>query len=185
MLMTESLIPAELTIAPNPSTLSLNLKLTTIPIDAYTAFELWLPTKNAILSSEEALLLTSDRPRLEGICAKLTWLLGASLVRHEMQAPDPLAYDWQAVLAKIQRSGFDAIGITYLPQTICPNLTREGISASWTLCPASWNVSFLQFQPVANGYRVKTHALSLLISYGQPITKRVRNSVNDIGASKF
>lgn len=178
--MTDALIPTELAVAPNPFGLAANLQLMTIPVDAYTAFELWMPKPNALLLPEEARLLVGDRPRLEEICLNLTWLFGATLIEQDQrinQEPQPtgqnLLYDWQAVQQRIGPSGsqFDAIGITYQPQTIYPSLTSSSASRAWTLRPFLWNIWFFDLKPWANGYQAAVRSMSLLITYGHTVTR--------------
>ncbi len=167
--MIDSFIPNELAVAPNPLALTPNLKLITIPIDAYTCFELWIPA-NAVLLAEEALLLKGDCVRLEEICAKLIWLLGAKFIGNGHVATQSLIYDWGEIENHIRKLGreFNAIGVTYLPQAISPD--NEGdISSSWTLRPISWNISLLNLKATSHhSFEVEILPTSLSISFGAP-----------------
>lgn len=176
--MTEPFISAELVVAANPLNFVSNLKLCTLPIDAYSCFELWMPEPNTVLTREEALLLMSDRPRLEEICSQLTWLLGATLIEQEAGVCQSLLYSWQDVLIHLHEAQvrYDAIGVTYLPQAICPNLSIHGTSTAWTLSPASWSILFFVLEPTVGGYRAATQPVSLLITAGRAITRPTHNS---------
>ncbi|MCL6435727.1 MAG: hypothetical protein K6T90_16245 [Leptolyngbyaceae cyanobacterium HOT.MB2.61] len=170
--MIDSFIPAELAVAPNPLGLAPHLKLTTIPIDAYACFELWMPTTNTALLPEEAALLRGDRSRLEEICARLTWLLGAKLIGCKAEACQSLIYDWCEVQRLLQQYGreFNVIGVTYLPQMIYPDLA----ASSWTLRPASWKVSLLNLKAVEIGVEVEVLPVGVLVSCGENVTRYER-----------
>ncbi|UBF24723.1 hypothetical protein K9N68_24080 [Kovacikia minuta CCNUW1] len=174
--MMNSFIPNEIAVAPNPLALTPNLKLTTIPIDAYTCFELWIPA-NILLLPEEAMLLKGDRSRLEEICARLTWLVGARFVGNESQTPPVLIYDWREVQSQIRTlsEDFNAIGVTYLPQAISPD-AEDDISPSWTLRPPSWNISLLSLKPVSSGFGLEILPFSLSISLGESVTRREKGA---------
>lgn len=171
--MPDSFIPVALAVAPNPLGLPSNLKLTTIPVDAHTCFELWTPDVQGTLLSEEAMLLRGDCSRLEEICAKLTSLLGATLIREDAQRM-PLFIDrWQEIRQVLYETGadFDAIAVTYLPQVIYSTATTEGGMPTWTLRQAGWSVSFLTLQPMNAGFRAMTLPIKAVITSGQSITK--------------
>ncbi|WP_421657088.1 hypothetical protein [Leptothermofonsia sp. ETS-13] len=165
--MIDSFIPTELAVAPNPLGLAPHLKLTTIPIDAYACFELWMPTTNTALLPEEAALLKGDRSRLEEICARLTWLLGARLIGCEKEACQSLIYDWREVQRLLQLCGgeFNVIGVTYLPQVVYPDSTVS----SWTLRPASWKVSLLNLKVAEIGFEVEVLPVGVLVSCGERV----------------
>jgi hypothetical protein len=170
--MINSFIPNEIAVAPNPLAITPNLKLTTIPIDASTYFELWIPAKTVLLP-EEAMLLMGDRSRLEQICARLTWLLGAKFVGTGIQGSESLIYDWREIQRHIRKAGkaFNAIGVTYLPQAISPD-TEDDIAPAWTLRPASWSISPLNLKPGSGGFELEILPMSLAISLGESVTKR-------------
>ena len=176
--MFDSFIPTELAVAPNPLGLPSNLKLTTIPIDARTCFELWMPEARGTLLPEEAMLLRGDRARLEEICAKLTDLLGATL-SNDTEPGDSLSFDrWQGIRTALYEAGadFNAIGITYLPQRLYPSPTRSGGLTAWTLQQARWCISFLALQPLPNGFHAKALPLKATIVFGQSLTKLVQTT---------
>lgn len=172
--MIDSFVPTELAVAPNPLGLASHLKLTTIPIDSQTCFELWMPTADSMLLPEEAMLLVGDRPRLEEICAQLTWLLSGTLHASGNPMHSQRLYDWQAVQDSIQQSGLqvDALGVTHTPEAICSQ--EDGQSAAWSLYPTSWTVLFLGLKPIGNSYRVEIHPIRLTIATGESVTKPMR-----------
>lgn len=178
MRMLDSFIPLALAVAPNPLGLPSNLKLTTIPIDAYTCFELWSPAAHGELLPEEAMLLRGDRARLEDICAKLTDLMGATLTSSDASNHDepllqaPTRY-WQEIRSALYKAeaDFDAIAVTYLPQVIYPSLTQEAGLSAWTLQQAGWSVSFLTLHPTETGFRSEALPLTVTIAFGQSIAK--------------
>ncbi|XHX80044.1 MAG: hypothetical protein RBJ76_08990 [Stenomitos frigidus ULC029] len=176
--MIDSFIPVELAVAPNPLGLPFNLKLTAIPIDAYTCFELWMPDAGGTLLPEEAMLLRGDRSRLEEICAKLTDLLGATL-SHDEELHYPAPVDrWQQVQSALYDAGvsFDAIGVTYLPPNLYPNPISKGGLTAWTLQEARWCISFLKLQPLPLGFRSHTLPIKATIAFGQSITKVLQST---------
>lgn len=181
MHMLDSFIPSALAVAPNPLGLPSNLKLTTIPIDAYTCFELWLPVAHGKLSPEEAMLLRGDRARLEDICAKLTEFMGATLTSSDAPTHDePLlqapTYCWQEIRSVLYDAGrdFDAIAVTYLPQVIYSSLSKDSGLPAWTLQQAGWSVSFLALHPIATGFRAEALPLTVTIAFGQSITRSLQ-----------
>lgn len=167
--MIDSFIPTELAVAPNPLGLAPHLKLTTIPIDAQTCFELWMPATRSTLLPEEAMLLRGDRSRLEEICARLTWFLGARLLRCETETCDSLIYNWREVQRLLHQSGVDfhGLGVSYNPQAIYPDETMR----AWTFRPASWKISFLILKSIETGYAVELSPVSLSISLGESVTR--------------
>jgi hypothetical protein len=171
--MSEAFIPVALAVAPNPLGLPSNLKLTTIPIDAYTCFELWMPEAHGVLLPEEAMLLRGDCSRLEEICARLTNLLGATLVSHAEQSFQVPVDRWQHIRSALYETGanFDAIAVTYLPQVIHQTPSSKGVLAGWTLQQAGWSVSFLTLQPTKNGFHSSTLPIDVVITSGQSMTK--------------
>ena len=180
--MPDSFIPTALAVAPNPLGLPSNLKLMTIPVDAYTCFELWLPAASGTLLPEEAMLLRGDRARLEDICAKLTDFMGAMLTTSDASNHDePLCQTpigcWRDIRSLLHKAGaaFDAIAVTYLPQVIYPSLTPRGLSA-WTLQQAGWSVSFLTLHPIAAGFRSEALPFKVTIAFGQSTTKRIQTA---------
>lgn len=180
--MTDAFIPNEVAVAPNPFGLAPNLKLVTIPVDAYTSFELWLPKPNATLLPEEAMLLVGDRPRLEEICASLTWLLGASPIGQD-DHDDPIpTHDWRVVQRWVHQVGgqFDGIGVNYQPQTLYPSVTDEGAATAWTLKPFTWNISFFDLNPLGSKYQVEARSIGLFITYGHAITKPTQITIAGI-----
>ncbi len=174
--MIDSFISSDLAVAPNPLGLVSSLKLLTIPVDSQTFFELWAPIGHDLLLPEEAMLLRGDRPRLEEICEKLTWLFGATSSDQEticIQEPD---YDWLHVMGLVDQTGthFDALTVDCLPQAIFPNASLDGIATAWTVRPLTWQIRFWQLEPVGRGYRPVQLSIGLSIAHGQPITRRVK-----------
>jgi hypothetical protein len=166
--MLDSFIPVALAVAPNPLGLPSNLKLTTIPIDAYTCFELWTPTAQGTLLPEEAMLLRGDCARLEEICAKLTDFMGATLASDDAVKHDaPLLQatnSWQEIRSKLyaREADFDAIAVTYLPQVIYPSCAQASGLPAWTL------------HPIAAGFRAEALPIKAVIAFGQSITKQIQ-----------
>jgi hypothetical protein len=167
--MIDSFIPTELAVAPNPLGLAPHLRLTTIPIDASTCFELWMPITNSALLPEEAMLLKGDRSRLEEICARLTWFLGAQFIGCEAAACQSLIYDWREVQRLLRQSDirFNVLGVTYVPQKIYPDERMR----AWTFRPASWKVSLLDLKSIATGFEIEILPMSLSISLGQSVIR--------------
>ena len=181
--MLDSFIPVSLAVAPNPLGLPSHLKLTTIPIDAYTCFELWMPDAHGALLPEEAMLLRGDRARLEDICAKLTDFMGATLTnnstpKHAKRLLQTSISGWQELRAMLDEAGatFDAIAVTYLPQVIYPSLTHDSGQPAWTLQQAGWRVSFLTLHPIATGFRSEALPITATIAFGQSITKGIHTA---------
>lgn len=174
--MPDSFIPVALAVAPNPLGLPSNLKLTTIPIDAHTCFELWMPNGQGILLAEEATLLRGDCSRLEAICAKLTSLLGAKLISDDLQGFQTPIDCWQTIRRALYETGatFDAIAVTYLPQVIYPTGTKEGDLTAWTLQQAGWSITFLALEPAQTGFCTTVLPIKAVITSGQAITKRAQ-----------
>ena len=182
MLVPDSFIPTALAVAPNPLGLPSNLKLMTIPVDAYTCFELWLPAASGALLPEEAMLLRGDCARLEDICAKLTDFMGATLTRSDVAKHDmPLLQIpigcWRDLQSLLHQAGvaFDAIAVTYLPQMIYPSPLEGGLSA-WTLQQAGWSVAFLTLHPIATGFRAEVLPFKVTIAFGQSLTKPMQTA---------
>lgn len=176
--MPNSFIPVELAVAPNPLGLTSNLKLTTIPIDAHTCFELWMPDTRRVLLPEEAMLLRGDRDRLEEICAQLTDLLGATIGRDD-ESYDQTSVDcWQRVQSVVHSTDadFDAIGVAYLPQMLASSPIRTGNLTAWTLQQAQWSISFFKLQPLAFGFRSQALPIKVTIAFGQSITKLIQTA---------
>lgn len=180
--MIDSFIPAELAVAPNPLGLAPNLKLTTIPVDANTCFELWMPNINAILMREEAQLLASDRPRIEEICARLIWLMGAHLVGTGSPLPTTPIYDWRKIRQSLQQADpaiadFNAIGIAHTPYAICPeNPAETEFSSTWTLYPPTWEIFFINLHPLQKGFQVRRLPIHATITLGESVTKCEKGS---------
>lgn len=174
--MPNSFIPVELAVAPNPLGLTSNLKLTTIPIDAHTCFELWMPDTHRVLLPEEAMLLRGDRDRLEEICAQLIDLLGATIGR---DSDYQTSVDcWQRVRSVLRSADadFDAIGVAYLPQMLASSPIRKGNLTAWTLQQAQWSISFFKLQPLAFGFRAQALPVKVTIAFGQSITKLIQTA---------
>ncbi|HEY9618621.1 MAG TPA: hypothetical protein V6C64_17385 [Microcoleaceae cyanobacterium] len=171
--MIDTFIADELAVAPNPLGTLFNLKLATIPVDAYTCFELWVPPANGVLLPEEAMLLRGDRSRLEEISARLVWLLGATLLDGETTLSPKPDYDWKTILRKFLQLGvkFDAIAVDYAPQAIAPSYSNEDLPNAWIIRPATWQVKFLVLKPAATGYYAKPLAIKLSLSFGHPVTR--------------
>lgn len=169
--MLDSFIPIELAVAPNPLGLAPHLKLTAIPVDAYNCFELWVPTSNQGLLPEEAMLLMGDCSRIEDICARLIWLLGAQL---EWQSGSTqTAQNWSTVKQQLGERGLkaDALSVDYLPQTLSPLCDLNGLEIGWSLQPARWQLTFLALQPDANSYGTEVLPVTATIAAGQTITR--------------
>ncbi|MBF2029635.1 MAG: hypothetical protein IGS48_23225 [Oscillatoriales cyanobacterium C42_A2020_001] len=176
--MIDSFIPSDLAVAPNPPGLASSLRLVTVPVDAYNFFELWMPPEEASLIPEEAMLLKDDRLRLEEICGKLMWLLGADLLSGDKICTQEPLYDWQSLMRLIHQSGqhFDAITVHYSPQTIRPSNQEGNRPCAWTIAPSTWCISFLEFSPVERGYQPNPLPLSVAITYGKPLTRRMETA---------
>ncbi len=174
--MIDSFIPVDLAVAPNPLGLPSNLKLITIPVDAYTCFELWIPAAQRLLLPEEALLLRGDRPRLESICTKLTDLLGATLLSADTPLLQSPTYQWQDIRRELDQAGadFDAIAVAYLPQVIYPCLGSSGRLAAWTMQQSGWSISFLALKPTLTGFRSEVLPIKVSIAFGQSMTRFVK-----------
>ncbi|MBW4519971.1 MAG: hypothetical protein KME16_09780 [Scytolyngbya sp. HA4215-MV1] len=172
-MLLDTFIPTELAIAPNALGLTCNLKLKTIPIDAQLAFELWSPEAAGKLLPEEAMLLQRDLPRLEEICAKLVWLLGATYMDEEGACAGESISSWQSVTQMLQARGYrvDAIEVTHLPQTICLLDRSEHRTSGWLVQPVRWKFSFLELHPVQRRFEAVAHPISLLVSFGKPLIK--------------
>jgi hypothetical protein len=171
--MIESFIPNELAVAPNPLGLAPNLKLTTIPVDANSRFELWMPLADGILMPEEAMLLRGDCLRLEEICDRLVWLLGARVVTAQQELYPSLAYDWRTVKQLIEQNGgkFSALSFAYIPQAISPCHTNS-MGTAWTLYPASWHILPLELKPCGKGYQVVSTPVQVLLTMGECVTRQ-------------
>lgn len=176
VMMERPFLSLDLAVAPNPPSLIPNLKLMTVPIDAYTCFELWVPSgKHDKLMFEEVLLLKDDYLRLEEICGKLMWLLGGRLISRGNTYSQELIYDWRSLVKLLRQGGkpFDTVVVNYAPATILP-ITSEGNNLQgWGMNPATWSISFVEFVPTEQNYEVKTLPLSLSITCGQPSTRYV------------
>lgn len=172
--MPHSFIPADLAVAPNPLGLISSLKLVTIPVDAYTAFEVWMPAEQSILIPAEAIVLMNDRPRLEEICSKLTWLLGATLLVGGTTSGREPTYNWRGLVNLLRQSNkpFDAITVSYVPSTICSDEAKNSRLDTWTIHPATWRISFWQLNAIARGFQPNLLPISLSITYGDSISKR-------------
>jgi hypothetical protein len=172
-MLLDTFIPTELTIAPNALGMTCNLRLKTIPIDAHLAFELWSPDSQSNLLPEEALLLKRDLPRLEEICGKRVWLLGATCMDEEGICAGESISHWQSVTQILQARGcrVDAIEVTYLPQTICSLDSARNLTSGWMVQPPRWQFSFLEFDLVQQRFAAIVHPVSLLVSFGKPLIK--------------
>lgn len=179
--MTIPFLSLDLAVAPNPPSLIANLKLVTIPIDAYTCFELWIPSGQSRLMPEEALLLKDDYLRLEEICGKLVWLLGANLVNGSTLCNQEPIYDWPSLVRLLRQAGkrFDTVMIDYAPAKVCPVTVENGKLQGWAMNPATWNISFLEFTAIEQSYQVNTLPLSVTMRCGQPATRQLE--VTSIG----
>ncbi|MGQ9873519.1 hypothetical protein [Leptodesmis sp.] len=174
--MIDSFISSDLAVAPNPLGLVSSLKLLTIPVDAQTFFELWAPIRDDTLLAEEAMLLRGDRPRLEEIREKLTWLFGATSSGQETVSSQEPDYGWLHLMGLLEQSGtlFDALTIDYLPQAILPDATLNGITTAWTVRPLTWQIHFWKLEPVGRGYRPVQLPTGFSITHGQPITRQLK-----------
>ncbi len=174
--MIDSFISSDLAVAPNPLGLVSSLKLLTIPVDSQTFFELWAPIGDDTLLAEEAMLLRGDRPRLEEICEKLTWLFGATSSDQKTVCSQEPDYDWLHLMGLLEQSGalFDALTIDYLPQAILPDASLDGIATAWTVRPLTWQIRFWKLEPVGRGYRPVQLPTGFSITHGQPITRQLK-----------
>lgn len=175
--MYNSFIPLDLAVAPNPLGLSANLKLATIPIDAYTFFECWEPSEKNSLIAEEVMLLRDDRSRLEEICGKLTWLLGAAIVGNRPSGPAKSLSSWQQVQEELRKRGIQAevITIEFFPQAIFPSGDVDEMPTSWTIQPLTWHIAFWRIDQCERGYQLMELPFKLSICYGPTITKPVES----------
>ncbi|MEQ9236979.1 hypothetical protein [Coleofasciculus sp. E2-BRE-01] len=169
-----------------------NLTLTRVPIDPTVSFELWTPKWTPRLrefSPVELNLLECDRPRVNRILSKLTWLMGAICVpEDEFGVGDcqPI-YDWDAVLEFVTREGRCVNPIVtrvgFNPQTIIPiydrNRKQEGIipPQAWEISPPHWSIIFDDLIPGEDGFQLKQSGdwISVEIWTGKPIRREVRS----------
>lgn len=179
----DSFIPTELAVAPNPLGPALNLKLTTVPIDAESSFEVWMPPLGIKLLSEEAMLLQCDRARLEEICAKLVWLLGGELTIDALASQPETIDSWAEAMALLRDAGitFDALYVTYRAQLIYPKLDEDECPVAWTIEPVRWRIYFLMMQSGITGVQVERLPVCLTVSQGNVVTKRLQRAT--VGAS--
>jgi hypothetical protein len=186
--MMDSFIPSDLAIAPNPFGLASNLKLKAIPIDAHNSFELWTPSEKHLgsgleispegggLLPEEAMLLKNDRPRLEDICRRLTWLLGATLSLADAVEPEVHTQDWVAIVERLWQANIrmDAIAIDHFPQAICLSEAAPSSQPEWIVKPALWHIRFLELQPQTRFYQAIVQPAQVTISYGTLLRKSMQ-----------
>jgi hypothetical protein len=107
--MINRFIPEELAIAPGyPAGTPPHLTLREVSIDGNTSVQIWSPKSDAILLPEEVNLLRSDRLRVEVICSRLVWLLGANCSENDdyLGASDKLIYQWEDVTYFAGKYGF-------------------------------------------------------------------------------
>lgn len=177
----KTFIPAELRHAPRyPLGTPPNLTLRTVAVDACTSFEVWSPGAKALLLPEEADLLRSDRLRVEVICSKLVWLVGATCSEREDGSEDAskCIYDWEEVIDFASKYKFysDIVDVVFCPQTIRPiyRLT-SGTPTHWVIEPANWEIFLLALKPSKSGFKVESRAVPLRIHLwtGKPITRAI------------
>lgn len=185
-------IPPELAIAPPYSSGKLpNLIRRKVPIDCNTSIQVWSPKANAILLPEEVNVLRSDRLRVEVICSRLVWLLGANCSEHEdyLVANEKLIHHWEDIVYFACKYGFrpHVIDLLFSPPIIRPLYTPLAKSprtqfanapTHWVMEPACWEIFFLELKPVEGGFKAepRTKPLSVIVWTGEPITKLVTAS---------
>lgn len=177
--MLGSFIAPDLAVAPNPLGPSLNLKLTSIPVDAYTFFEFWMPSEHSPLLSEEALLLKNDCDRLEDICSRLIWLFGGQVTLGKTAATQTVITDWQQCKELFHQANayYDALTVNYLPQAIYADVEAdEDLPATWMIRPSTWQLSFWELKPLEHGYQALQLPFSLTITYGQATVKHIESA---------
>ncbi len=181
LLRLEHFISPDLATAPKYSAKKVpNLVLRRVPLDCNSYFEVWSPRSGAILNREERNLLKQDRLRLEVICTKLTWLLGATCYENEdylLEQGKKLS-DWEQVKYYSCRYHFypDVIDIIFSPQIVRPqynNVIQK--PTHWIIEPPCWEICLLQLKPVNEGYIAEERSpeLSIFVWTGQPIIKSI------------
>ncbi len=179
LLSLEHFIPPKLATAPTYAFQKLpNLVLRRIPLDCNTYFEVWSPRSSATLNPDEVSLLKSDRLRLEVICTKLIWLLGATCYESQnylLESGKQLT-DWEEVGDYASRYHFcpDVIDIIYSPQIIRPQYNRVTQQPThWIIEPPCWEICLLRLKPMENGWiaEERNPELSILVWTGKPIKK--------------
>lgn len=182
MLKIQTFIPAELRRAPpyrwgEPP----NLCLRTVSVDACTSFEVWSPRAKVILLPQEADLLRSDRFRVEAICTKLVWLIGATCSEREDDSEDVCKriYDWEDAIEFASKYGFqpDMVDVVFCPQTVRPVYRAiDDTPTHWVIEPANWEIFLLTLKPVELGFKVESRSVPLRIHLwtGKPITKAIQ-----------
>ena len=187
--MINRFIPEELAIAPAyPAGYPPHLTLREVSIDGNTSVQIWSPKSDAILLPEEVNLLRSDRLRVEVICSRLVWLLGANCSENDdyLGANDKLIYQWEDVTYFAGKYGFNpnVIDILFCPSTIRPiygsSVQRFGkcvpnTPIQWVMEPACWEIFFLEIKAVVGGFKAepRSQLLSVIVWTGQPISKTV------------
>lgn len=181
LLKREDFIAPDLAIAPRHNGAKLpNLVLRDVFLDCNTTFEVWSPRSDAILSKEEVNFLKHDRLRIEVICTRLVWLLGATCCDEEdyLMASHKLFSDWEEVRDYTTKYGFrpDIWDIMFSPQTIRPlYLGRSQKPSHWVIEPPCWEICPLKFHPSEEGFKteLRSPALSILVWGGQPKIKSI------------
>lgn len=130
-----------------------------IPLDATTSWEYWWCVPGHLLLPEDAQLLQRDRPRIEAILSKLTWLWGGHCFGENTnrdQDREPV-YDWQQVLAFAHQQDLkpDLLDIDFLPMAI--KLDNQHSNSTLdnqnhvAVEPPHWHIEFFQLQAM-DGY---------------------------------
>lgn len=160
-----------------------NLVLRTVFIDSRTSFEVWSPREKVVLLPQEAELLKRDILRVEVICSRLVWLMGATCSEQESsdRETSTLVYDWEEVRYFASKYNFrpDFFDVVFCPQTIRP-IYRSGQQTPecWSLEPANWEIFFLSLKPTPDGFIVKSRTVPLRVQLwtGKPIAKSAARS---------
>jgi len=154
-----------------------NLRFRRHQIGSYQQFATWSLRVGAALLSKEAEVLRFDYQRVEAICARLVWLMGATYSDNSHDDPwyGLHTHDWQRVMAYAQRCGFrpevGAIDLVYAPELLSPVIDANQQQTGWRFTPTCWEVVFLHLQPGDGLVSSEVLPLSVLISTGRPVTK--------------
>lgn len=165
-----------------------NLRLRHHQMGSYQQFATWSPRAGVALASKEAEVLRFDYQRVEAICARLVWLVGA--IYSDNNHDDPWyglhTHDWQRVLTYACRCGFcpeiGAIDLVYAPELLSPAIDAHQQQVGWRYTPTCWEVAFLHLQTREGLVYPEVLPLSVLISIGRPVTKLADDKILALAA---
>lgn len=160
-----------------------NLRLRHHQIGSYQQFANWSARIGTALSTKEAEVLRFDYQRIEAICTRLVWLMGA--IYSDNSHDDPWyglhTHDWQRIAVYAQRCGFrpeiGALDLVYAPELLSPVIDANQQQTGWRFTPTCWEVVFLHLQPRDGLVYPEVLPLSVLISMGRPVTKLVDDRI--------